>query len=97
MVSDCYIIPSSLFESGPQSDTCHRDLFLKGFVFLAYFLNFDHSLVRRLHCLALWEAHGGNFAMREEFSRLILGEIYLYALLSWLLGTTLLARVLILS
>jgi hypothetical protein len=26
--------------------------------------------------------------MREELSRLILGEINLYALLNWLLGTT---------
>jgi hypothetical protein len=34
--------------------------------------------------------------VREELSRLILGEIYLYALLSWLLGTTVVAQVLVL-
>ena len=82
------ITPLSFFQSRPEGDTCHGDLFLKGFVFLAHFLNFDHCLIRGLHCLALREAHGGNFAMREELSRLILGEINLYALLNWLLGTT---------
>ena len=90
------IIPLSFFQSRPKGDTCHGDLFLKGFVFLTYFLNFDDCLVWRLHCLALREAHGGNLAMREEFSRLILGEINLYALFSWLLGTTDVALVLVL-
>ena len=96
MVLAWFIIPSSLFQSRPEGDTCHGDLFLKGFVFLADFLNFDHCLVRGSHSLALREAHGGNLAVREELSRLILGEIYLYALLSWLLGTTVVAQVLVL-
>lgn len=89
-------IPLSFFKSRPEGYTCHGDLFLKGSVFLAHFLNFDDCFVRGLHCLALREAHGGNLAMREELSRLILGEIYLYALLNWLLGTTFIALVLVL-
>jgi hypothetical protein len=76
-------MPSSLFQSRPESDICHGDLFLESFVFLANFLNFDHCLVWGLHRLALRQAHSGNLAMREEFSCLILGEVDLYALLCW--------------